>query len=170
MHVSAHFTCNLTILVLGVSLVLALVWVMLLRRSLRRERRRQFFPFLGMYFDDGLMGFYLVNESQHPARSVVIEDIPVTVDYGFKKHLLLKFEAIDLLKPGETMKLDYRVWEGDAPFAEGVSEDLAGQLTASLQEVRIHYRNLSRAGFRAVLSKQGKRLVIDRIIPDKQDN
>ena len=95
-----YFVKDAIIALLAFTLIWAIYRIRNLKRTLAEEIRKRSMPLLGLEVNtEANKGVFLVNDSYCYARNIRLNDLDVTVDYGFKKHITLKFPPIDVLKP-----------------------------------------------------------------------
>src|SRR3989338_2349591 len=106
-----YFIKDSIIALLIFALIAALYKIRTLKEALAQEKRKRSMPLLALEINtENDRGVYLINDSYCYAQNIKIQDLDVVVDYGFKKHITLKFPTIDVLKPSAKIKLDYRIF------------------------------------------------------------
>jgi len=151
--------------VLAGLLVWAIFKIKQIKRLLAEEKRKRLFPLLMLEVDTDEVAAYLMNDSYCYAKNVKIDDLNITVDYGFKKRLLLKFEPIDMIKPGQKMPLNYRVWDGAYDITSTDSRNLVYHFSDSNIEMHISYSNMEHAKFSTTISRDKDQYIVKEVKP-----
>ena len=111
--------------------------------TLEKEKRKQSMPLITMELnttDD--WGVFLVNDSYCYAKNINIENLDVVIDYGFKKHIALKFSPLEILKPGAKTKLNYRVFDGEYEITVTDSLNILNHFSDAPIEMLLSYENI----------------------------
>ena len=154
--------------------LLILVWciaeIRKLKNSIAQEIHRRILPQLALELTSDVdpqdMGFYLKNESFFIARGIQFEDIALSLDdLGYRADLILKFEAIDSLKPQEKVKLNFQVLDRKQKFLPDVTERIMPHLIGASFKVKVYYFNIENLKSYAVFSKRAKKISLESIEP-----
>jgi len=144
-------------ILLGVSAMLAVILsnaagkIKALRVLIEVERKKRTFPLLVFRVNKDDLSVYLKNESYCYAKHVVIDDLNLTVEYGFKKFLLLRFAPINLLKPNQEIKLSYQVFDNDFDVTSQSPDSLVLQFHDNPFSMNLNYENLEEEKFRSTI-------------------
>ncbi|HLF19048.1 MAG TPA: hypothetical protein VI749_09215 [Candidatus Omnitrophota bacterium] len=158
-------------LILGAAgMLVAVVFVLLakirtLKKLLAEEKRKRTFPLLTFEVDRENLKAYLKNESYCYAKDVKIDDLPITVDYGFKKELILKFEPLVLLRPNGRMELEYKVFDNNFDVTAGSPGSLVLQFHDNPFKMRLHYKNLEEEHFESTIVWDINQYVVKDVNP-----
>jgi len=137
-----------------------------LEETLEQEKRKRSMPLITMdvkTVDD--FGVYLINDSYCYAKNIDIEDLDVVVDYGFKKHITLKFPSLDMLKPNARIKLNYRVFDGEYDITSTDSRNILNHFSDAPIEMRLRYKNIEDGPFAATIRSEKNHYVIKEVTP-----
>ena len=96
--------------ILIVALLIARSKIKRLQALLEEEKKKRTFPLLVFSINRDELKAYLKNESYCYAKHVQIDDIDLTVDYGYKKTLKLRFDPILMLKPNQIQSFEFFVY------------------------------------------------------------
>lgn len=151
------------VIITSTILVGALIEIRRLKKRLVEQVQRKFIPQLSLEISEQEDCFYLENSSAFIAQAVTIEDAAVMLqDFGYKKQLTLRFEAVGTLKPRERRKLSFKVYDKDFFLA-----DLTGKIFLHLNDaefkLRIGFTSIEGLKFTALFAKQGTRFVSEGI-------
>jgi len=125
--------------------------IKVLRALIDKERKKRTFPLLIFRVDQENLKSYLKNESYCYAKHVIIDDLNLTVEYGFKKNLLLRFDPINLLKPNQELELSYRVFDNDFDVTPGSPDSLVLQFHDNPFTMNLRYENLEAEKFASTI-------------------
>lgn len=139
---------DLAIGILSIALVVAGVIIFRLRGRLREEIRKSHFPLLVVMREASDRRVYLQNDSYCYAKNIRIADVQLTVDYGFKKIVTLKFYPIDMLRPGEKALMHYRVFDGEHEVHVDKAVYLLSNNAVPGIEIFVDYENLENISFK----------------------
>lgn len=150
---------DLVIVLFLFALIGALRKINALKEDLEEEKRKRSMPLLGIEVDtDNDYGVFLINESYCYARNIQINDLEVTVDYGFKKRITLKFDKLDMLKPNGRTKVNYRVFDDEYDTTTNDAQNILNHFSDTPITIKLNYENLEGGPFAST------------IIPDKEKN
>ena len=141
-----------------------------LKRTITREVQKRLIPQFNCELvpdtDAEKAGIYLKNESFFIARGIQFEDIALSLDdLGYRADLILKFEAIDSLKPQEKVKLNFQVLDKKQKFLPDVTERIMPHLIGASFKVMVYYFNIENLKSYAVFSKRAKKISLESIEP-----
>jgi len=137
-----------------------------IEQTLEEEKRKRSMPLITMEVDtDKDMGVYLINDSYCYAKNIDIEDMDVIVDYGFKKHITLKFKPLEVLKPSARIKLSYNVFDDDYDITSTDSLNILNHFTDAPLEMRLRYENIEGGPFAAIISSEKDQYVLKKVTP-----
>jgi len=152
------------IAVLAAIVVICLSQIKKLKLLIKEERRKRLSPVLMLETEPSTTSIYLRNDSYCYAKNIHIDDVKLTVDMGFKKHLQLKFEPDKfMLKPDEKAKLTYRVFEDQYDITSADSPNLIHYFACSNMEMRLSYNNIEDTFFTAVIVNDKKNFVLKEV-------
>jgi len=140
-----------------------------LEKMLEEEKRKRTMPLINLEVntsDD--LGVFLINDSYCYAKNITVEDLDVVVDYGFKKHITLKFPPLDVLKPSARIKLDYNVFDGEYDITNTDSLNILNHFADAPIEMRLRYENIEGGPFTATIGTQKDKYVIKKVAPLKE--
>ncbi|MFH1355411.1 MAG: hypothetical protein ABIH19_04615 [Candidatus Omnitrophota bacterium] len=142
-----------------------------LKKTVSQEVKKRLFPQLTLELnlnpDIDKMGFFLCNQGFFLVREIYVEDIEVTLtDQGFLQGFILKFNKIDFLKPKESVKLEFKVYNKDQEFLPRVTETMTPHLVTPSFKVRIHYSNIENLKLYAVFYKKGDKFFSESVESD----
>lgn len=125
-----QFSQDEIILILSVALCFCLLVILLLWRALSREIKKRVTPSLTFEFDPHDLGLYLKNDGSCGIRDIRIGEIDLNVEAGFTKVLRMSFEPVDMLMPGKSMRLKYRLFDKGQEIPPSVSKQVSAYLSA----------------------------------------
>ena len=160
------FLKDIVIAILIFTLVKTIAKIRTLKETLVQEKRKRSMPLVALEVnttDD--LGVYLINDSYCYAKNLTIKDLNVVIDYGFKKHLTLKFEPVDVLKPGKNIKLTYRVFDGEYDITETDSLNILNHFADSPLEIHLQYSNIEDSPFLARICLEKNQYVLKEVKP-----
>jgi hypothetical protein len=134
-----------------------------LRKLLEEERRKRTFPMLVFRVDKTDLKAYLKNESYCYAKQISFDDLDLTVEYGFKKKLKLRFDAIAMLKPGQEVRLTYRVFDNDFDVTPQSPDSLVLQFHDNPFTMQLGFENLENEKFRSTIVWQDGDYVVKEV-------
>lgn len=134
-----------------------------LKEHLREEKYKRKTPFLNMAIDRNQLALRLINEGDIMAKNIIIEDISTVLDVGFQKKLVLKFKSIDQLKPGESLRLEVKIFEKDEPLPSGMIQRIGGVFITASFIAYVHCENMEGVPFCIEIIKEGQHCKIARI-------
>jgi len=142
-----------------------------LEKTLKDEKRKRTMPLITMEVaTDGDMGVFLINDSYCYAKNINIEDMDVVVDYGFKKHITLKFKPLEVLKPSARIKLNYNVFDDGYDTTNTDSLNILNHFTDAPIEMRLRYENIEGGPFAATIGSQKDQYVIKDVTPLQEES
>jgi hypothetical protein len=132
-----------------------------LERILEDERRKSSMPRLTLEVKtDSDYGIFVINDSYCYAKNITARDLDVILDYGFKKHITLKFDPLDMLKPNGRKKLNYRVFDGDYEASGSDAQNILNHFADAPLQLQLRYENIEGAPFTAtILCEKGQYIV-----------
>jgi len=137
-----------------------------LEQTLEEEKRKRSMPLITMEVDtDKDMGVFLINDSYCYAKNINIEDMDIVVDYGFKKHITLKFKPLEILKPSARMKLSYNVIDDGYDITNTDSLNILNHFNDAPIEMRLKYQNIEGGPFAATIGTENDHYVIKNVAP-----
>jgi len=136
-----------------------------LRRLLEEERKKRTFPMLILRVDKNELKAYLKNESYCYAKQIAIDDLDLTVEYGFKKKLMLRFDTIPMLKPNQEIKLAYRVFDNEFDVTPHSPDSLVLQFHDNPFTMHIGFENLENEKFRSTIVWQDSDYMVKEVRP-----
>ncbi len=156
---------DLVIVVLIFTFIGALRKISELKQALAEEKRKRSMPLLTLEVnttDD--FGVFLINDSYCYARNININDLDVIVDYGFKKHITLKFDPLDMLKPNGRTKLNYRVFDGEYDTSSTDAKNILNHFSDAPIEMHLRYENLEGGPFSSVIVPDKDQYVVKEVV------
>ena len=145
--------------------------VKILEKALKEEKRKRSMPLITMDVNtDDDLGVFLTNDSYCYAKNITIEDLDVVVDYGFKKHLILKFQPLEILKPNARIKLSYNIFDDGFDITNTDSLNILNHFTDSPIEMRLRYENIEGGPFTATIGTEKDHYVIKEITPLQEES
>jgi len=140
-------------------------------QTLEEEKRKRSMPLITMEVDtDDDMGVFLINDSYCYAKNIDIEDLDVVVDYGFKKHITLKFKPLEFLKPSARTKLSYNVLDDGYDISNTDSLNILHHFTDAPIEMRLRYENIEGGPFTATIGSEKDQYVIKNVTPLQEES
>lgn len=140
--------------------------IRLLEEALAEERRKRSMPLLTFEVNtQNDFGVFLINDSYCYARNIQMSDLDVIVDYGFKKHITLKFDALEMLKPNGRTKLNYRVFDGEYETTATDAKNILNHFRDAPIEIRLRYENLEGGQFTSVIVPENDQYVVKEMTP-----
>jgi len=137
-----------------------------LERTLEEEKRKRTMPLINMEVNtDDDLGVFLINDSYCYAKNITIEDLDVVVDYGFKKHITLKFPPLEVLKPSARIKLNYNVFDDGYDITNTDSINILNHFSDAPIEMRLRYENIEGGPFAATIGTEKDKYIIKEITP-----
>ncbi len=147
-------------LIIITSTILAgsLIEIRRLKKNIVQQVQRKFIPQLSLTMDEEQRCFWLENTSAFLAQQVGVEDTGVMLqDFGYRKQLTLRFDQPGLLKPGERVKLSFKVFDKDF-FLADLSEKIFLHLIDADFRVRVGFTTIEGLRFTAGFVKEGARI------------
>ena len=138
--------------VLIILLILTLVKIRHLKNSLITESKKRLLPLFSLETKSDEAGIYLKNISYCYAKDIKIEDMEIVIDFGFKKRLLLKFDPIDDLREDETVKINFKIFDGEFEDRTTPPDNLVNYFRHSDFEMKINYSNVENVTFSEIIS------------------
>lgn len=151
-------------------LTFAVIWAALkiraLKATLAQEKRKRTMPLITLEVNTGDdLGIFLVNDSYCYAKHIRMDDLDVTVDYGFKKRITLKFAPLEVLKPNGRIKLSYRVFDGQYDVTASDALNILNHFSDSPVEMRLRYENIEGSPFAATVAPEKGQYIIKEVTP-----
>lgn len=141
-----------------------------LEHTLAEERRKRSMPLLTMEVNtENDYGVFLINDSYCYAKNINVYDLDVVVDYGFKKHITLKFDPLEMLKPNGRIKLNYRVFDGEYDTTSTDAKNILNHFPDSPIEMRLRYENIEGGPFSATIIPEDDQYVVKEVTPLSED-
>jgi len=166
-----YFIKDIIIILLLFAVFQSIRKVRALEHALEEEKRKRTMPLITMEVDtDDDMGVFLINDSYCYAKNIDIEDLDVVVDYGFKKHITLKFKPLEVLKPSARVKLDYSVLDDGYDISDTDSLNILNHFTDAPIEMRLRYENIEGGPFTATIGSEKDRYVIKNVTPLQEES
>ena len=142
-----------------------------LEQTLEEEKRKRTMPLINMEVDtNDDMGVFLINDSYCYAKNIDIKDMDVVVDYGFKKHITLKFKPLEILKPSARIKLSYNVFDDEDDITTDNSFNILNHFTDAPIEMRLRYENIEGNPFLATIGPEKDQYVIKNVSPLQEES
>lgn len=137
-----------------------------LKRTLADERRKRSMPILTLDVDTEIeFGIFLINDSYCYAKNITVKDLDVIVDYGFKKHITLKFDPLDMLKPNGRSRLNYRVFDGDYDTTSTDAKNILNHFSDAPIEIHLNYENIEGGSFAATIVPEENKYIVKEVSP-----
>ena len=163
---TVYFIKDIVIILLLFAVFQSIRKVKALEHELEEEKRKRSMPLITMEVDtDDNMGVVLINDSYCYAKNNDIEDMDVVVDYGFKKHITLKFKPLEVLKPSARIKLSYNVIDDGYDISNTDSLNILHHFTDAPIEMRLRYENIEGGPFAATIGSEKDQYVIKNVTP-----
>jgi hypothetical protein len=135
-----------------------------LEHTLAEERRKRSMPMLTLEVNtEDDYGVFLINDSYCYAKNINVDDLDVTVDYGFKKHITLKFDPLEMLKPNGRVKMDYRVFDGEYDTSVTDAKNILNHIPDTPIEMHLRYENIEGGPFTSTIIPEGDQYVIKEV-------
>jgi len=168
---TVYFIKDIVIVVLLFAVFQSIRKVKALKQTLEEEKRKRSMPLITMEVDtDDDKGVFLINDSYCYAKNINIEDLDVVVDYGFKKHITLKFKPLEVLKPSARIKLSYNVFDDGYDTTNTDSLNILNHFTDAPIEMRLRYENIEGGPFAATIGAEKDQYVIKDVTPLKEES
>ena len=163
---TVYFIKDIIIVLLLFAVFQSIRKVKTLEQALEEEKRKRSMPLITMEVDtEDDKGVFLINDSYCYAKNIDIEDMDVIVDYGFKKHITLKFKPLEVLKPSARIKLSYNVFDDGYDITKTDSLNILNHFTDAPIEMRLRYENIEGGPFAATIASQKDQYVIKDVTP-----
>ena len=165
-----YFVKDTIIALLACALIWAIYKIRSLKQTLAQEKHKRSMPLLALEVNtEADRGVFLVNDSYCYARNIRLNDLDVTVDYGFKKHITLKFAPIDVLKPSAKVRLDYRIFDDKYDITSSTdSLNILNHFSDAPIEMRLRYENIEGGPFAAVIGPERGHYITKEVTPLQQ--
>ncbi|MCK5012683.1 MAG: hypothetical protein KAS66_02600 [Candidatus Omnitrophica bacterium] len=135
-----------------------------LEHTLTEERRKRSMPMLTLEVNtDTDYGVFLINDSYCYAKNIQITDLDVIVDYGFKKHITLKFDPLEMLKPNGKIKMNYRVFDGDYDTTVNDAKNILNHIPDTPIEMHLRYENIEGGPFTSTIIPENDQYVVKEV-------
>ncbi|MCA9399119.1 MAG: hypothetical protein KC618_05185 [Candidatus Omnitrophica bacterium] len=128
--------------------------------ALEKEKHKRSFPLLAFELDVEGRSLYVTNDSYCYAKKIAIQDFDLTLHMGFEKHLTLKFDTIDLLKPGKREKITFRVFDHGHEITSSDSPNLVYYFPDTKVTFHIRFENIEEDRFESLVINEGKEFII----------
>jgi len=163
---TVFFMKDIIIVLLVFAVISAMMKIRTLKDTLEMEKRKRSMPLMALDVNTtNDMGVFLVNDSYCYAKNIDIQDMDVVVDYGFKKHITLKFPSVEMLKPSARARLDYRVFDGEYDITNTDSKNILNHFSDAPIEMRLRYRNIEDSPFEAVIGPERDHYITKEVTP-----
>lgn len=163
---SVYFLKDIVIVLLLFALFQTYRKVKELEKTLKLEKHKRSMPLITMDVNtDDDLGVFLINDSYCYAKNIRAEDLDVVVDYGFKKHITLKFTPVDILKPSGRTRLDYRVFDGEYDITQTDSKNILNHFQDAPIEMHLRYQNIEGNPFKATIASENNQYLIKDASP-----
>ena len=137
-----------------------------LQRTLKEERQKRSMPMLTMEVNtERDHGVFLINDSYCYAKNIHLQNLDVVVDYGFKKHITLKFGDVETLKPNGRVKLNYRVFDGEYDVTTQDAKNILNHFPDSPIEAHLSFENLEGAAFISTIIPGDNGYTVKEVVP-----
>ena len=137
-----------------------------IKRALAEEQRKRSMPMLTLEVNTKEdYGAFLINDSYCYAKNIHVQNLDVVVDYGFKKHITLKLEDVEMLKPNGRIKLNYRVFDGEYDVTTQDSKNILNHFPDSPIEMRLSFENLEGGAFISTIIPENDGYTIKEVTP-----
>ena len=137
-----------------------------LEHTLAEEKRKRSMPLLTLEVNtDDDYGMFLINDSYCYAKNIRAGDLDVVVDYGFKKHITLKFDALEILKPNGRSRLNYRVFDGEYDTTMTDSKNILNHFPDAPIEMHLRYENIEGDPFTSTIIPENGQYVVREVTP-----
>ena len=160
------FAKDIILLISTGGLLVTLILLIKMRKALHYERYKRTVPLL-MIKSSG-DGFILENTSECLANHIHIQDIPMTLDYDFKKDIRLTFAPIDALLPHEEKPLTYQAYDGEHKIPREKNNKLFARLSHQAFNWHILYDNLAGIPFTATIEKTKEQFTLKETRPSNE--
>ncbi len=168
---TVYFMKDIAIVLLLFAVFQSIRKVKALEQTLEEEKRKRSMPLITMEVaTDGDMGVFLINDSYCYAKNINIEDMDIVVDYGFKKHITLKFEPLEVLKPSARIKLSYNVFDDGYDTTKTDSLNILNHFTDAPIEMRLRYENIEGGPFAATIGSEKNQYVLKNVTPLQKES
>ena len=142
-----------------------------LEHTLAEEKRKRSMPLLTLEVNtDDNYGVFLINDSYCYAKNININDLDVIVDYGFKKHITLKFAPLEMLKPNGKSKLDYRVFDDAYDTTSSDAKNILNHFPDAPIEMHLRYENIEGGAFSSIIIPENDQYVVKEVIPLQEES
>ncbi|MCK5083040.1 MAG: hypothetical protein KAR31_09065 [Candidatus Omnitrophica bacterium] len=136
-----------------------------LEHILADERRKRSMPILTLEVNtDNDYGLFLINDSYCYAKNIQVSDLDVVVDYGFKKHITLKFDALEMLKPNGRSQLNYRVFDGDYDTTATDTKNILNHFPDAPISMNMRYENIESELFSSTIIPEKDQYIVKEVI------
>ena len=133
---------------------------------LTEEKRKRTMPLLNLEVNtEDDYGMFLVNDSYCYAKDICMNDLDVIVDYGFKKHITLKFDKLDMLKPNGRARLSYRVFDGEYDTTASDTMNILNHFPDAPLKVEMRFENLESEPFVSTIESEEDHYVVKNVKP-----
>ena len=155
---------NLIIITLIFVVIGAIRKIRELQNTLVEEKRKRSMPMLTLEVNtDDDYGIFLINDSYCYARNINIDNLDVIVDYGFKKHITLKFDPLEMLKPNGRSKLNYRVFDDEYETTASDAKNILNHFSDAPIEIHLRYENLEGGPFASTIIPDKDQYVVKEV-------
>jgi len=135
-----------------------------LKKSIAREVRSRLAPQLILDIDEKENSLYLKNVSFFLAKDIKVQNLNLSLDdSGFKKDITLKFKNLEIIRPQERLKLQFRAFDRGQELPNEVVERIISHLSGACFNISIDYSNIESLRFRISFGKRDKRLFIEEL-------
>ncbi|HQP10987.1 MAG TPA: hypothetical protein PKV41_06355 [Candidatus Omnitrophota bacterium] len=142
-----------------------------LQETLADERRKRSMPFLTVEVNtENDFGVFLINDSYCYARNIRMDDLDVIVDYGFKKHIRLKFDPLETLKPNGRSRLNYRVFDGEFDTTATDATNILNHFQDAPITMHLYFENLEGGPFASTIVAEKNQYIVKEVVPIKEES
>jgi len=147
-----------------VILVIALLQIRKLKKSLVQEVHKRLVPELMLELDLKEIGLFIKNESTMIAKEISIQDVDVDIeDFGYTMYFTLKFDIIEILRPNERIKLNFKAIHRGKEGPVRTPEGIIPHLTSASFRLIIDFYNIENLKFRAEFIRKLNKFVLDKL-------
>ena len=149
--------------ILVVLLYFSISYIKKLKKRVEAERQKRLVPFLDVEIDEDKTVFSLTNNSHCCAKNIHIDDLTFLAKVGFEKHLTLKFEEIDMLKPSQKTILVFKVFDDGQDITDSNSRNLIHHLKGSGICLQIQCTNFDNTPFISTIEERNQKFIIKEV-------
>ena len=158
------------LIILAATLVFFIYEIFRLKKVVEKKEvqiRDSFIPVLLVEINQQDSVLYIKNENSCHIKDIKVEDLSVTLGYGFQKRLTFKFDTINHIGPEEKVELKFRIFDKEYEVTSKETKKVIPLMEQGVFEFHMKYANVENRKFEAILLKDKGNIFIKKVVPVK---